>query len=207
MDRRASARRRACALVAGSVLALVASPASAAASVAAAPSHARVTDSRPAPAPTGDADAVDSSAAAVDAMEAQLAAGSDAASDALEAYQAAARLLAQARIDEAVDTLVAGDAARTAQSSRTAVSAWARWTYVHAGPAGDLSAALGVLQDATPSTAASTLEALRAVSDARSDDAERAIAVQRGAALDQARAEAASARATQAAAQDRKSVV
>ncbi len=158
-------------------------------------------DPQPAPTRTGDADALETSTRAVAAMEAELLAGSDAASDALEAYQAATQRLAQARIDEAVDTLVAGDAATSAQSSHAAVSAWARWAYVHAGPAGDLSAALQVLQDATPSAAASALEALRAVSDARSEDAVRAAAVQRAAALDQARAAAASARSTQAAAQ------
>ncbi len=153
------------------------------------------------PTTTGDADAVGDSERAVAGVEAELDAVSDAASQALEAYQAAQRQLSQARTVEVVQHLVAGDAQQSARSSRAAVSQWARWSYVHAGGAGELSAALVVLQDATPSTAASALATLRNVSAARSHDAERAVQVQRDAALDQARAESASASATAAATQ------
>lgn len=118
---------------------------------------------------------------------------------ALEEVQRSTLELQEARQAEIDEQVAVDDAAASARASQEAVGRWARATYLSAGAAGDLSALLGLLRDASPADAAHDLAAYRNVSAAKASDARLASDVQRGAAMQAARAMAASKRAVIAA--------
>ncbi|HEX8498348.1 MAG TPA: D-alanyl-D-alanine carboxypeptidase family protein [Actinomycetales bacterium] len=148
---------------------------------------------------TRDSGLVGERAEAVDRLTAELDLLSAQAGAALEEVQRSTLALQEARQTEIDQQLAVDDAESSARASQAAVGRWARYTYLNAGGAGDLSALLGLLKDASPADAAHDLAAYRNVTQVKASDARIAADVQRDAALQAARALAASERAVVAA--------